>query len=74
MPQSHAMQTLLEENNELFIPLNNTNTMGMYYTPERRFKLFDCHARDLFGMPHPHGTRVLPELPTLNELIYYFQA
>lgn len=45
MPQSHAMQTLLEENNELFIPLNNTNTMGMYYTPEKRFKLFDCHAR-----------------------------
>jgi len=48
--------------------------MGMYYTPERRFKLFDCHAGDLFDIPQTHGTRVLPELQTLNELINYFQA
>ena len=46
----------------------------MYYTPERRFKLFDCHARDLFGMAHPLGTCVLLELETLNELVNYFQA
>lgn len=46
----------------------------MYYTPEGGFKLFDSNARDLFGMPHPHGTHVLPELQTLSELLYYFQA
>ena len=28
----------------------------------------------LIVMPDPHGTRALPELQTLNELIYYFQA
>ena len=49
--------------------------MGMYYAPERRFKLFhDSHARDFFGMPHPHGTYALPELETSNELINYFEA
>ena len=46
----------------------------MHHTLERRFKLFDSHARDFFGMQHPHGTRVLPELQTLNELINCFQA
>ena len=48
----------------------------MSYSPEGRFKLFDSHHRDLFGMPHPQlqGTYVLLELETLKELINYFQA
>ena len=48
--------------------------LGMYYTPEGGFKLFDSNARDLFGMPHPQGTCVLLELDPLNELLNYFLA
>ena len=46
----------------------------MYHTPEGRFKVFDSHAKDLFGTPHPQVTCVLLELETLNELINHFQA
>ena len=39
-----------------------------------RFKVFDSHGRDLYGMHHSQGTCVLLEVNTLNEPIDYFQG
>ena len=47
--------------------------MAIYCTTDGKFKIFDSHARNAFGMPHPQGTCVLLEINTLNELINYFQ-
>ena len=39
-----------------------------------KFKIFDSHGGDSYGMPHPQGTCVLLEVNILNELISYFQG
>ena len=36
-------------------------------------KIFDSHARDSFGMPHPHGTCVFLEFDSFRNLIEYFK-
>ena len=36
-------------------------------------KVFDSHARDSFGMPHPYGTCVLLEFDSVRNLIEYFK-
>ena len=41
--------------------------------PNGSLKIFDSHARDSFGFPHPHGTCVLLEVSSINNLIYYFK-
>ena len=38
------------------------------------FKIFDSHARDLYGRGHPQGTCVLLEIPSLISLVHYFQS
>ena len=38
------------------------------------FKVFDSHARDLYGRGHSQGTCVLLELPSLNSLVQYFKS
>ena len=39
-----------------------------------KFKIFDSHGGDSYGMPHPQGACVLLEVNILNELISYFQG
>ena len=41
--------------------------------PNGSLKIFDSHARDPFGFPHPHGTCVLLEVSSINNLIEYFK-
>ena len=38
------------------------------------FKIFDSHARDLYGRGQPQGTCVLLEVPSLDSLVHYFQS
>ena len=38
------------------------------------YKIFDSHARDEYGRSHPQGTCVLLEVPSIQDLVQYFQA
>ena len=38
------------------------------------YKIFDSYARDEYGRSHPQGTRALLEVPSIPDLIKYFQA
>ena len=76
MALTNAMQTLLEENNSFLLKVKS-NIIGMYYTPEGRFKLFDSNAGDLFGMPHPQGTCGTGDIRTsqlFSSLLYNFKC
>ena len=74
MPLENAIQALLRQNYNSFFLTILSITVAIYCTTDGKFKIFDSHARNAFGMPHPQGTCVLLEINTLNELINYFQT
>ena len=62
------------QNYNSFVSTILSTTVGFYCNGDGKFKIFDSHGRDPYGMPHPQGTCVLLEVNTLNELINYFQG
>ena len=38
------------------------------------FKIFDSHARNLYGRGQPQGTYVFLEVLSLDSLVHYFQS
>ena len=38
------------------------------------YKVFDSHARDMYGNSHSEGTCVLLEIKSMNKLVQYFQS
>ena len=48
-----------ERYNSLLLTIGSNTHVSIYSIPNGRLKLFDSHARDSFGVPHPHGTFVL---------------
>lgn len=58
MPLGDAMQTLLRQNYQSFLLTVECTTVSIYCTPNGKFKIFDSHASDAFGMPHCEGTCV----------------
>ena len=50
------------------------NTISIFIYSNGILKVFDSHARDLFGMPHRHGngTCVLLEFDSISDLTEYF--
>ena len=74
MSFANAMQALLGQNYNSFLLTILSTTVGFYCNGDGKFKIFDSHGRDPYGMPHPQGTCVLLEVNTLNELINYFQG
>ena len=73
MPLENAIQALIGQSYDSFLLTILSSTVALYCTADGKFKIFDSHARDSFGIPHPQGTCVLLEANTLNELINYFQ-
>ena len=73
MPLDCALQCLIQESYNSFLLTIGSNTVAIYSIPNGSLKIFDSHARDSFGMPHPHGTCVLLELNSINSLIEYFR-
>ena len=71
---ANAMQALPGQNYNSFLLTILSTTVGFYCNGEGKFKIFDYHGRDLYGMPHPQGTCVVLEVNTLNELINYFKV
>ena len=74
MSFAYVMQALLGQNYNSFLLTILSTTVGFYFNGDGKFKIFDSHGRDSYGMPHPKGTCVLLEVNTLNELINYFEA
>ncbi|XP_015764283.1 PREDICTED: uncharacterized protein LOC107343234 [Acropora digitifera] len=73
MPLENAIQALIGQSYHSFLLTILSTTVAIYCTADGKFKIFDSHARDSFGIPHPQGTCVLLEVNTLNELVNYFQ-
>ena len=69
MPLDCALQTLIQEGYISFLL-----TIGTIYTISNDvLKIFDSHSRDSFGMADGHGTCVLLEVNSINNLIEYFK-
>jgi flagellar biosynthesis GTPase FlhF len=51
----------------------NANTVAVFKTSGENFKIFDSHARDLYGMPHQLGKCVLLSVEGITNLVVYFQ-
>ena len=46
----------------------------VYCADNRHFKVFDSHARDIYGKSHPEGTCMLLDISFADNLVYYFQS
>ena len=74
MPLDYALQNLLQENYDSFFVTIGSNTVSVYLMLNGSLKIFDSHARDSFGMAHAHGTCVLLEVDSVNNLMAYFRT
>ena len=48
--------------------------MGICSIEGGGYKVFDSHARDMYGYRHSEGTCVLLEIPSMNKSVQYFQS
>ena len=71
---ANAMQALPGQNYNSFLLTILSTTVGFYCNGYGKFKIFEYHTIDSYGMSHPQGTCVLLEVNTLKELIKYFQG
>ena len=62
MPMNTAFETLMSENYTSFILTIGCITVGNYFYDKGRFKIFDSHAKNIYGHSHPQGTCVLVEV------------
>ena len=69
-----AFDSLLRQNYSSFILTIGCSTVAIFRLPDGRFKVFDSHGRDSFGMTHPQGNCVLIELLSVTNLLEYFQT
>jgi hypothetical protein len=69
-----AFQCLMSNNYTSFILTIGCTTVGIYRHGDIAFKVFDSHARDVYGRGNAHGTCVLIELLSLDNLVLYFKS
>ena len=76
IPIDSAFESLLSQNYSSFILTSKIGCIGVsiYHTDNGSYKIFDSHARDEYGRSHPQGTCVLLEVPSIKDLVQYFQA
>ena len=74
MPLGRAFNTLLSLDYNLFILTVGIIGVGIYSIQDGKFKVFDSHARDVYGNSHPEGKCVLLEIPSIDNLVQYFQS
>ena len=48
------------------------NTVAMLKTSHESFRIFDSHARDLFGVQHPFGKCIWITVSNIQNLAVYF--
>ena len=69
-----AFESLLSQNYTNFILTVGCVGVSIYCNVDVGFKIFDSHARDVYGRAHPQGTCVLLEALSLDSLVCYFQS
>ena len=74
MPLGTALETLLAMNYNAFILTVGIIGVGIYSIEAGGYKVFDSHARDMYGNSHSQGTCVLLEIPSMQKLVQYFQS
>jgi hypothetical protein len=73
MPLDSALEQLQQQSFNLFLLTIEYNTVSIFTDSNGLLKVFDSHARDSFGMPHPHGTCVLFQFDSISNLTEYFK-
>ena len=74
IPLGSALERLQQETFTSFLLTIECNTVSIFIDSNNGLlKVFDSHARDSFGMPHPHGTCVLLEFDSIQNLSEYFK-
>ena len=74
VPFHRSFESLLAKNYNAFILTIDSNAVCIFSTNDGKYKIFDSHARDIFGKSHPEGRCVLLEAATINHVILYFQS
>lgn len=74
MPYGNAMQILIDEGYNMFLLTILCNTVAIYVTSNGKFKLFDSHSRDQFGLQNPQGTCVLITINNLEIFVNFLQT
>ena len=69
-----AFESLLSQNYTNFILTVGCIGVSIYCNVDVGFKIFDSHARDVYGRAHPQGTCVLLEALSLDSLVCHFQS
>ena len=66
-----AFELLLSQHYTSFILTVGFMGVSIYCNGDIGFKIFDSHARDVYGRAHPQGTCVFFETSSLDSLVYY---
>ena len=69
-----ASETLLTLNCHSFILTVGIIRVAIYSIEGGGYKVFDSHARDMYGNSHSEGTCVLLEIKSMHKLVQYFQS
>ena len=64
-----TFESLLSQNYTSFILTVGCIGVSIYCNGDIGFKIFDSHARDVYGRAYPQGTCVLLETSSLNSLV-----
>ena len=67
-----AFQSLISKNFNNFVLTIGCTAVAIYCNDNMGLKIFDSHARDIYGRSHSQGTCVLLEVSSLNSLVHYF--
>ena len=74
MPLGTEFETLLALNYNSFILTLGIIGVAIYSIEGGGYKVFDSHARDMYGNSHSEGTCVLLEIKSMHELVQHFQS
>ena len=67
MALERAFQSLISEQYTSFILTVGCIAVGIIYCVDNsNFKVFDSHARDIYGQSHSQGTCVLLDVPSTH--------
>ena len=67
-----ALETLSALNYNSLILTVAIIVVGIYSIEAGGYKVFDSHARDMYGNSHSEGTCILLEIPSMHKLVEYF--
>ena len=75
MGLQRALQSLISQQYNSFILIVGAVGVAIIHYPDAgQFRIFDSHARDIYGNSHPQGTGVLLHVPSISHLVQYLQS